>query len=250
MTNRGPASLYGEFCQSGGAVSSTYEYRLTMTPWGDNSGQRPVQMAFNNYGAYLRTSSSDSAWNSWVTILTSGNSSVSGGGSTWGSSITVKINGIEKTLTIPSQPSGGSSITHTRVNDTTTRYVLGTTLTSNNTLSTVYSVSQFYFTNAGAYHSSDARKKYDIRDILNDDVNKLFETENGFIRHFKWINTNEDAYGFIAQELQEYCPEAVDFNNDTGFYSVNYNVAFSKIIGAMFKKIKELERKLKENGIP
>ena len=91
--------------------------------------------------------------------------------------------------------------------------------------------------------------KYDIRDLLNEDVNKLFETENGFIRHYKWKSTNKDAYGFIAQELQEYCPEAVDFNNDEGYYAVNYNVAFSKIIGAMFKKIKELERKLKENGI-
>ena len=99
------------------------------------------------------------------------------------------------------------------------------------------------------YQTSDIRKKYDIRDILNEDVNKLFETENGFIRHFKWKESNIDAYGFIAQELQEYCPEAVKLNNDDGFYAVNYNVAFSKIIGAMFKKIKELENKLKENGI-
>ena len=144
---------------------------------------------------------------------------------------------------------GSGSISHQRVNDTTYRYVLGTTLTSNTTLSTVYSVSQFYFTNAGAYHTSDARKKYDIRDLLNEDINKLFETENGFIRHFKWKDSNIDSYGFIAQELQEYCPEAVDFNTDGNYYAVNYNVAFSKIIGAMFKKIKELENKLKENGI-
>ena len=38
------------------------------------------------------------------TVLHTGNSSVSGGGSTWGSSITVKINGTSKTLTIPSNP--------------------------------------------------------------------------------------------------------------------------------------------------
>ena len=37
-------------------------------------------------------------------ILHVGNSSVSGGGSTWGSSITVKINGTSKTLTIPNNP--------------------------------------------------------------------------------------------------------------------------------------------------
>ena len=73
MTNRGSASLYGEFCMSGGAISSTYEYRMTMTPWGNNSGQRPVQLAFNNSGMFMRTSASDSAWNSWATIITSDN---------------------------------------------------------------------------------------------------------------------------------------------------------------------------------
>ena len=103
----------------------------------------------------------------------------------------------------------------------------------------------FYVNTAGAYHTSDVRKKYDIYDILNKDVINLFNTENAYIRHFKWRETNKDSYGFIAQELQEYCPEAVNLNNE-GYYSVNYNVAFSKIIGAMYKKIKELERRLEE----
>ena len=162
-----------------------------------------------------------------------------------GSTLSVTVGGYQRTCTI----NAGSSVTLTTTN-TSNHYVIGVgagSIPSNgSSVTSVYARSEFYFTNSGAYHSSDARKKYDIRDILNDDVNKLFETENGFIRHFKWINTNEDAYGFIAQELQEYCPEAVDFNNDTGFYSVNYNVALSKIVGAMFKKIKELEKRLKE----
>ena len=103
----------------------------------------------------------------------------------------------------------------------------------------------FYVNSTGAYHTSDVRKKYDIYDILNKDVINLFNTENAYIRHFKWKDTNSDAYGFIAQELQEYCPEAVNLS-DEGYYSVNYNVAFSKIIGAMYKKIKELEKRLEE----
>jgi hypothetical protein len=37
-------------------------------------------------------------------VLHTGNSSVSGGGSSWGSSITVNIGGTSKTLTIPSNP--------------------------------------------------------------------------------------------------------------------------------------------------
>lgn len=47
----------------------------------------------------------------WVEILHAGNSSISGGGSTWGSSITVKINGESKTLTIPSNPNTWRPIT-------------------------------------------------------------------------------------------------------------------------------------------
>lgn len=43
--------------------------------------------------------------NAYLNLLHTGNSSVSGGGSSWGSSITVKINGTSKTLTIPSAPS-------------------------------------------------------------------------------------------------------------------------------------------------
>jgi len=101
----------------------------------------------------------------------------------------------------------------------------------------------FYVNTSGAYHTSDIRKKYDIRDILNKDVNDLFLTNNGFIRYFKWKDSNKPAYGFIAQEIQEYCPECIELDK-TGYYSVNYNVAFSKIIGAMFKKIKQLEYKI------
>lgn len=57
----------------------------------------------NNYNLYFRNGI-NSGWGSWKTILDSNNSSVSGGGSSWGSSITVKINGTSKTLTIPSNP--------------------------------------------------------------------------------------------------------------------------------------------------
>lgn len=46
------------------------------------------------------------------TILDSGNSSVSGGGATWGSSITVKIGDNSQTLTIPSNPNTWRNITN------------------------------------------------------------------------------------------------------------------------------------------
>ena len=73
MSNVGYASIYTEFCMSGGAISSTYENRTTFIPWNDNSGERPVQLAFNNSGMFMRTSSSDTTWNTWNTIIHSGN---------------------------------------------------------------------------------------------------------------------------------------------------------------------------------
>jgi len=73
MSNIGKAGIYSEFCMSGGAVSSKYENRTTFVPWSDYSGERPVQLAFNGSGMYMRTSSSDTAWNSWNTIIHSGN---------------------------------------------------------------------------------------------------------------------------------------------------------------------------------
>lgn len=46
-------------------------------------------------------------------ICHAGNSSVSDGGSSWGSSITVKINGTSKTLKIPSNPNTDTKVTQT-----------------------------------------------------------------------------------------------------------------------------------------
>ena len=45
----------------------------------------------------------------------------------------------------------------------------------------------------------------------------------------------------IAQELLNYIPESVKYNQKDDSYSVDYTIATCKIIGAMFKKIKELE---------
>ena len=73
MTNIGKASIYTEFCMNGGAISSTYENRTTFTPWIDSSGEMPVQLAFNNSGMFMRTSSSSTTWNAWNTIWHSGN---------------------------------------------------------------------------------------------------------------------------------------------------------------------------------
>ena len=154
-------------------------------------------------------------------------------------------------LTTCTGVTGGGSSGISISNYSSTFYPCGHTNYSGSNLTSLKACSSFYATTSGVYHTSDMSLKYDIRDLINDDVNRLFETDNGFIRHFKWKKNNEDAYGFIAQELQQYCPEAVNINSDTGLLHVNYNVAFSKIIGAMFKKIKDLQNEIDElkNGI-
>ena len=49
-------------------------------------------------------------WNDWHEMFHTGNLSVSGGGSSWGSSITINLNGTPTTLTIPDNPSSLSTI--------------------------------------------------------------------------------------------------------------------------------------------
>lgn len=75
-----------------------------------------LKMRYNNAGTWTEMLSLYPGNNllEGYAILTAGNSSVSGGGSSWGSSITVKINGISKTLTIPSNPNTDTFVQQSR----------------------------------------------------------------------------------------------------------------------------------------
>lgn len=84
---------------------------------GDSSGAivlMPYSSTANAWGASvgLYVSATRHLYNGY-TVLDSSNSSVSGGGSSWGSSITVKINGSSKTLTIPGNPNTDYRVTQT-----------------------------------------------------------------------------------------------------------------------------------------
>lgn len=71
----------------------------------DNAGGYDFQIAGLTSTSTMKIRGMQSGtWLSWATVLTNANSTVSGGGSTWGSSITVNIGGTSKTLTIPSNP--------------------------------------------------------------------------------------------------------------------------------------------------
>lgn len=72
--DQGSMLLYIEFkyCKtlSLSAGSSTYVLCLTIIPWGDSSGGRPVQIAVCTVGLYACPAVSDTAWGNWKTIVT------------------------------------------------------------------------------------------------------------------------------------------------------------------------------------
>lgn len=86
-------------------------------------------------------------------VLTTKNTSVSGGGSSWGSSITVTINGTSKTLTIPSNPNTDTKVTNTLKNDIQF-YITGTSSNSTNT-GTQYFDSGVYVTSTSGQLSTN-----------------------------------------------------------------------------------------------
>lgn len=61
---------------------------------------------------YRSAPDTSTTFTDWSKILTDTNTSVEGGGSTWGSSITVNIGGTSKTLTIPANPNTNTAHNH------------------------------------------------------------------------------------------------------------------------------------------
>ena len=110
-----------------------------------------LYMNYSSAYAYIGAGNADKL-NWTATLLHSSNSSVSGGGSAWGSSITVKINNTTKTLTIPANPNTDTKVTQSST--TTTSYrpiVLGYTSSATagsgmdtSTTNQVYVSNKFY----------------------------------------------------------------------------------------------------------
>ena len=88
--------------------------------------------------------------------------------------------------------------------------------------------------------SSDARLKENVRGIDDSFVAKLFGTQDGLLHTFEWKDDGQTSNGMIAQELMEYMPEVVSYDDKKDKYSVDYTSALCKIVGAMFVKLKEI----------
>lgn len=103
-----------------------------------------------------------------------------------------------------------------------------------------------YYKQGELYASSDIRSKENIKEIDNEFVDKLFnETENGLIYEFDWIDGKKHSIGTIAQIVEKYIPEVVSVEED-GKYAVSYNGLLSKLVGAIFKKVKQQQNEINE----
>lgn len=114
--------------------------------------------------------------------------------------------------------------------------------TSNTTLSTLYYTSGLYVNNSGVYHTSDIAYKEAIRKYLL--KKNVLDLENP-VKKFKWKGTDDEAVGFIAQETEEWCPEAVG-QDENGYKTVNYTTALSGLCSALYDEVKTLRKEIEE----
>lgn len=130
-------SLYGQPSQYGLLLNLAYVQDIHQI-WATQSSGNLYHRGGNSKG-WVNISDN----NAWRTILDNVNSSVSGdGGSTWGSSITVKINGITKTLTIPSNPNTDAKVKQDVTTSNTYKPII---LGYNSTSSTTSVTNQVYY---------------------------------------------------------------------------------------------------------
>lgn len=87
------------------------------------------------------------------------------------------------------------------------------------------------------YASSDKALKTNIKDI----------DENTYIPEviqFKWIDTSEISYGFLAQDLEEHGLTYLMDKDDFDHWRVNYSAAISLVVGDLQKSKKEHEKRI------
>ena len=100
-----------------------------------------------------------------------------------------------------------------------------------------------YVQSTGFYSGSDRRLKKDIQSIPDSSLERLYDIAEKLFKSFIWKKTGKKSYGLIAQQIREYIPEAISYNND-GIMSINYEVAYAKLIASLIYKIKAQEKQI------
>ena len=91
------------------------------------------------------------------------------------------------------------------------------------------------------YESSDANLKTNLEPIEENIVEEIFNHEPELIKRFQWIDSGEFSYGVIAQEIQKFAPELV---SECDGLKVNYDAALALLVGALIRRVKNLESKV------
>jgi hypothetical protein len=130
--------------------------------------------------------------------------------------------------------------------NTNTMYVVGTTAQPGNS-GYLKGHSSFYFTSSGAYHTSDRRSKENITDV-REDILRVLDGPTGLAREFDLKESGEHKIGYIAQEVLDIIPEAVNYDSNSDRYAVDYNTANVAMIAALTMKVKEQETEIKEQA--
>ena len=99
----------------------------------------------------------------------------------------------------------------------------------------------FSVNGSGAYWLSDRYHKKNISIIPESSLETLFDISDKLIKAFTWKETGKASYGFIAQQLEKYIPEAIN-EDSNGIKSVSYDVAYAKVIASLIHEVKELKK--------
>lgn len=87
------------------------------------------------------------------------------------------------------------------------------------------------------YASSDKALKTNIKEI--DSSTYIPE-----VIQFKWIDSSEMSYGFLAQDLEEHGLTYLMDKDDLDHWRVNYSAAISLVVGDLQKSKKDLEKRV------
>ena len=93
---------------------------------------------------------------------------------------------------------------------------------------------------SSVYTGSDRRLKKNISIIPESSLDKLFDISDKLIRSFTWKDSGKKSYGFIAQQIEKYIPEAVS-QMPNGTKSVSYDIVYSKIIASLIQEMKKMK---------
>jgi len=95
--------------------------------------------------------------------------------------------------------------------------------------------------------SISATSFFETSDLRLKNITKKYNSEEFGAIEFGWIDgrDSKNHWGYVAQEVQEYLPDAIHLGND-GFLAVDYNQAHTFKIAKVEDEVTLLKRRVAE----